>query len=112
MHTTYEMTQPWWRAEPGPDHTVHLKCEDGQSEVTVRTNITDHAARGLYRQLGRVLHEDNTDPTGSGYSIKELMDIRSSVRDPKAILDEAREEIIDVIDAYARLIEAAKAGVQ
>lgn len=107
MRTTYELTEPWWRAEAGPDGTVHVRCDERSSFTTIRTSIPMSAARGLHRQLGRVIQADDSDPAG-GYSIKELMNVRQSICDPNADMDEARGEIVAVLDAYMRLIEKTK----
>ena len=84
-----------------------LLTQSSANEVTVRNSITTEQAVTLRRNLARLTGLSGQDPWSARGCIAELVKMRRFVKieDGKG-LESAREDILDIIDAYIGLIEA------
>src|SRR6185437_5481390 len=100
MKTTYDLRAADWSAFPVRDG---IKLRGVEGNITIQDSLTDEMATRLQRSLARCLQLP--DHAQQGWSITELMRLRQDVRDHNMLLGEISEEVLGLIDGYARLIE-------
>ena len=103
MKIIYDLTPTGVSVSPTKTDLLVLTLEEGVS-TTVKAGLDRKQAVALRRALARLTGLSGDDPTGEGYSIAELVEFRRIVKVGE--LDTERAEILDIIDAYIRLIEA------
>ncbi len=107
MKTTYELSGvQGLRADPASGGNIQLTARDG--DVTVRLVLTADNSLSLKRNLARLVDaEGGYDPADGGFSIRRLVDIRKDL-DSEQYAEVDPDLLIDVVNAYIRLIEVSQ----
>lgn len=76
----------------------------GDNKHDIRLTMFPHTALMVKRGLARLVDADVADPNKDGYSLERLFKLRKTLK-PDTQMELSANRVIEIIDAYVRLIE-------